>query len=231
MTNETETPKPKRLWRLTRTLTLWLIRMPAWCIALLLLIGTYTWGRVGPTVTDHVNQAYASVPFLHDEYEVPLQMLIKPNDLPIETLACSIAEQKGIKCDLILAIIEVESANGTQLTRYEPTLFDKWERDRKYLDRTANERRSLASSHGLMHILGSTSEEFCSKPYSAMYDNEENLRCGIAYLLSCFQKTNDPWEAVRCYNGTGPGAVNHANRVFAALGRRQNKDLIVLAAK
>lgn len=222
------TKPPRRIYRYAKRVILHIVRMPAWCIAINMLMLTYTWSCVGPIVTAYTAHAhaYASVPFLQ-EYEVPLRELIKPNDIDYPILACSIAAAKGVSCDLVLAIIEIESVNGTQLTRFEPGLLADWDKDRKYLDRTENERRSLASSHGLMHVLGSTAEDFCSKKYSMMYDNEINLKCGIDYLLDCFKKTNDAWKAVKCYNGSGDKAVIHADRVFVALARLQNRNLIV----
>lgn len=118
------------------------------------------------------------------------------------------------------ALAEVESSQGKYLYRHEPHL------EARLKDVPAAERRPLASSHGVMHVLGLNAEPECGIHWSKLYDTMLGVDCGAKMLAAGLKKhagVKDKgqrfWLAFKSYNGTGEAAERHADKVMATAAK------------
>lgn len=149
---------------------------------------------------------------------------VPAESLPLEVIYRKAAEKYGLPPVALKALAMQESSGGKYLYRFEPHVFAR-------LKGEENERRMMASSHGVMQILGTTAKEACGLHWSELYDRLQNVMCGARYLRMQLDrhKTGDKAErmlkAFASYNGSGEKAELHAQRVMAWVGRLMFEDV------
>lgn len=131
------------------------------------------------------------------------------------------AAAHGIKPELIEALIQVESANRPEAIRYEPHL----------LKTNTDQGRMLASSHGLMQVLGTwANTSVCpAKTWSELYFPQTNIKCGTAILADALKNSPSVYQALVTYNGGAACSKNpkcaaqahgYATKVLTALAEK-----------
>lgn len=116
---------------------------------------------------------------------------------------------------LVATIIMRESGGKRDAVRYEPGQLAKAQK----LTKNESEARQLASSHGLMQVMGWWSKEF-QISWADLYDEEQNIEVGSAILKKCMdrhvgkEKIKQIHGALTCYNGSEV----YANAVLKDLG-------------
>ncbi len=123
--------------------------------------------------------------------------VVDPNDASMDDLIEAAARRRGISPALARAIAQVESAGGRYVYRFEPALYEAM----KGLRVSDSERRALASSHGVMHVLGRNAQR-CGLQWSQLYIPRLGIDCGIKILSDCLSRTKTVDRALICYNGS-----------------------------
>lgn len=147
---------------------------------------------------------------------------VKPEERPLEELIEQVANELKIPAIALQAVVEKESAGGKALYRFEPEVFNR----RQSIDRgSEDERRMLASSHGVGHVMGFNAKPRCNIEWSKLYDTYTGLSCGAKILrqnLDRYKEVRDPAArlrlAFRDYNGSGDMAERYANDAMAKVG-------------
>lgn len=141
--------------------------------------------------------------------EIEKIVQVDPNDAPIQELISDLAQRREIPVPLARAIAEVESAGGKYVYRFEPALYAQMS-DMKVSD---SERRALASSHGVMHVLGRNAK-LCGISWPQLYVPRLGIDCGLKILSDCLTRNKGNFDrALICYNG----GSEYPNRVKLAL--------------
>lgn len=131
------------------------------------------------------------------------------------------AKSKGIKPELIEALIEVESNWKPDAIRFEPSLMQG----------IGDQARMKASSHGLTQILGLwAGKSICPsvKTWADLYEPHKNISCGTSILAEGL-KHGSVYKALIAYNG-GDGCFKNPKCMTQAEGHAM-KVMAVLAEK
>lgn len=135
----------------------------------------------------------------------------QPGLAPLVTLK---AKAVGLPPELVKALVEVESGWKVDAVRFEP----------KLMKGSTEEARAMASSHGLLQVLGSTAAQSCPtlKSWSELYDPAKNISCGVKILAEAKAATGSTKKALMAYNGgmrcasqSCPAAEAHAVKVLS----------------
>lgn len=112
-----------------------------------------------------------------------------------------IAKGWGLKPALVRAIVQVESSGNPKAIRYEPAFYEKYTKG-KY---PFTESRSLATSWGLMQIMGLVSRELGYEgSLSFLLIPELGLFWGCHKLASISEKHQNEQEIIAAYNAGSP---------------------------
>jgi uncharacterized protein YecT (DUF1311 family) len=148
-----------------------------------------------------------------------IERFVPVGQKPLERIIDEAAKEFSLPPVAIKATIMQESA-GKYFYRFEPHVFNRLKEPHE------QERRMLASSHGYMHILGTTAQAECGLKWHELYDTELNIACGAKYLAKQYHKHSKVkdkserlWMAFRDYNGTGDAAARHADKVMGHVGK------------
>jgi uncharacterized protein YecT (DUF1311 family) len=148
-----------------------------------------------------------------------IERFVPVSQKPLERIIDEAAKEFSLPPVAIKATIMQESA-GKYFYRFEPHVFNRLKEPHE------QERRMLASSHGYMHILGTTAQAECGLKWHELYDTELNIACGAKYLAKQYHKHSKVkdkserlWLAFRDYNGTGDAAARHADKVMGHVGK------------
>jgi uncharacterized protein YecT (DUF1311 family) len=148
-----------------------------------------------------------------------IERFVPVGQKPLERIIDEAAKEFSLPPVAIKATIMQESA-GKYFYRFEPHEFNRLKEPHE------QERRMLASSHGYMHILGTTAKAECGLKWHELYDPELNIACGAKYLAKQYNKhskikdkSQRLWLAFRDYNGMGTAAASHADKVMGHVGK------------
>lgn len=133
------------------------------------------------------------------------------------------AKAVGLQPDLVKALIDVESSWKVDAIKFEP----------KLLRGPTEEDRMIASSHGLLQILGSWAKAgSCPgvNSWADLYDPAKNISCGVKILAEAKAKTGSVRKALMAYNGgircasqSCPAAEVHAQKVLASFAEKLSR--------
>ena len=148
------------------------------------------------------------------------QVLVSSESAPTKDLIQLVAAENHINPVVIEAIIDIESEGKSDAIRFEPVVFSRINR------RGSDEERMLASSHGLMQVMGYHAARTCGlKSWAELYEPIKNLRCGTTIIQGALRssasgKSGTPnlREALVRYNGIGERAELYANKVMERIG-------------
>ncbi len=152
---------------------------------------------------------------------------VRLDDLPLPELIRRAGAQHHVDAEILRVLIHNESNGGAQewLYRFEPRVFA--ERAIKDKHHREDERRMLASSHGVGQILGYNAQPRCGIHWSRLYVPAENINCAAKIMrenLDANKTIRDPyarlWLAYKSYNGSGPDAEEYAHRAMRSLAAR-----------
>ncbi len=158
--------------------------------------------------------------------EIPSEKDQTESTTNIKQLITRVAEEQKIDPIILVAIVLKESSDGNKnyLYRFEPSVFSlRAKIDSKF---TENERRMLASSHGITQIMGYRAESDCGVHWSKLYDNYTSLSCSAKIIkeniFRASKTISNPAqrlkEAYRMYNGAGPRAEQYASDAMSIIG-------------
>ncbi len=135
----------------------------------------------------------------------------------LEVIVKEKAAQYGVFEPVVWAVMEAESGQKfNQLYRFEPGLYSGPKALAYRKGESDSERRMRASSHGRMHCLGNTAEQFGIK-WQELYDDEIGVECGVRYLKLCLDKNGGNYDlALADYNGSSA----YPPLVYTALSRK-----------
>ncbi len=125
---------------------------------------------------------------------------------------------------ILRALIDQESSGGNALYRFEESVYVRRSAADSKLY-SVDERRMLASSHGVAHVMGYRAEPDCKIHWSRLYSPMEGLRCAARIMKAnlAASTAKDPAtrlrEAFRRYNGSGPNAEYYADQMMARVGQ------------
>lgn len=130
----------------------------------------------------------------------------------LHQLIYRIAKEEDINPNLIWSMIKVESA-GSQ-TRYEPRVAIN--RAMADINLKPEDRQAMASSHGLMQIMGYNASQ-CNLSWKDLYQPELNIRCGLKLLKGWIRASTGKNARERLYNalakyngGYRPASMSYA---------------------
>ena len=134
----------------------------------------------------------------------------------IEALVGASAAAHRLPRDLIAAIVQVESSGNTWATRWEGGFYDRYIRDRTWpvygAVSKSTERVGLATSWGLMQVMGATARERgYDRPFFAeLCDPATGIEYGCRHLVYLRGREDGDLErVVRAYNtGRGDPSTN-----------------------
>lgn len=141
--------------------------------------------------------------------EVPVERLIEidPNQKAIGELIIEESERAGVPEIITRAMATVESGHKLNpfATRFEPSVYARIKADDDVT------RRALASSHGILQVMGFHAAETCKgivRHWSELYQAQKGLRCGLKILNDCLGRLKNITDAserftkaLGCYNG------------------------------
>lgn len=144
------------------------------------------------------------------------KVLVSPETAPTSEIIKIVAAENRINPILLQSIIDVESGGKNDAIRFEPAVYGRINR------RGSDEERMLASSHGLMQVMGYHAEKTCGlKSWAELYNPTINIRCGARILLSSLQssargesRASNLRTALVRYNGVGEQAEKYAGKVM-----------------
>lgn len=170
--------------------------------------------------------------FLIDKYnfytkkelvKVPEEVIYDNSD--IESVIKRVSKETGLHEVILKALIDAESSGGEEnsLYRYEPRVFAQRAKiDSEYSE---SERKMLASSHGVAHIMGYRAKPDCGVHWSKLYDNYTAIKCSAKILidnLDSYREISNPSERLRraykMYNGSGEQAERYSVKLMAKIG-------------
>lgn len=146
---------------------------------------------------------------------------LKPS---IDDLMQTIPAKYNIPPILARAIMEQESGGKRDAIRYEPGQRD---RAKKAGAKTEGDIMALASSHGLLQIMGWHAPRY-NISWSDLYDPETNVEVGMAILRDCLDRKRASkkydwyFQALACYNGSEV----YAKHVMEGVSRRLVEDAL-----
>lgn len=121
------------------------------------------------------------------------------------------AKKHGVPLELVTAIVQVESSGNTHAVRFEGGFYDRYIKDREWQTYGAvsksTERIGLATSWGLMQIMGAVARErgFEAPFFALLCEPEIGTDYGCRHLAYLWGRENGDWpRVIRAYN-TGRG--------------------------
>lgn len=127
---------------------------------------------------------------------VPVRKEYVKETKPFSRIIEEVADKYEIEPSIITKVIAWESAQGTDLRRFE---VNKCKNDKDCQE--SFDRMALHASHGPMHVMGSTAKSYCGISWEELYDTEKGINCGVSYLRHCLNKTGTREGMLLCYNG------------------------------
>lgn len=187
--------------------------------------------RVAEYATTKADQIYVSAIESLPKSLIPKESNIAARlPLSLADAIKRVAREQRVPEVALSAMVEQESSNGEFLTSQLEVAT--YRRLLKSMPNTPEEQiQELAKSHGPAHVMGITALEFCDLQVAELYDNYKSLTCAAKYLRMQIDKTKGPsiedrlWQAFRGYNGQGPAAGKHADRVYALMKKKMNGSL------
>lgn len=130
------------------------------------------------------------------------------NTFRAEILAVS--KKQHVPIPVIIATISTESSGNPQAYRYEPAFYTRYIQNKAawksnpYYDSP----KRISASYGLMQILYTTaySVGFRGKPED-LYDPEQNLEVGCAYIASTYQVQQHGWDPPKIACAYNAGSI------------------------
>lgn len=151
---------------------------------------------------------------------------VQPLDLPVGEIIRRVSDEMGVNPVITKAIAMRESRLEPDAIRFEPKVFSRLKVG------SEDQRRMLASSHGVMQIMGFNQDICGLKSWAELYDPAVNVRCALYILKKNAQEARsikNPAarlrEALRRYNGSGEHAENYADAVMANIADELLNDL------
>lgn len=148
--------------------------------------------------------------------------LVQVEQLPPEQLIGKYAKDLRVPKIIGLILLDKESGGGSQVYRFEPKVFERI-KGRKGV--SESESRMLASSHGVLQVMGFNAQPRCGIHWSKLY-GPEGVFCGLKIMrenLTQHKAVKDigqrVWLAFRDYNGSGPDAERYADHAMTIAGR------------
>lgn len=182
---------------------------------------------------------YAKERYAHF-YGVVMEKLPKPESLKsatsrrsytLEEAILRVAREQRVPAVALAAMVEQESSNGEFLTsKVEMPTYNRLLKSMPQIDDDL--RINLARSHGPAHVMGITALQVCDMNYKDLYDNYKGLTCAAKYLRIQMDRAKGKnvqeklWQAFKGYNGTGPRAELHANKVYALMQKKMVVGLV-----
>lgn len=93
-------------------------------------------------------------------------------------------------------VFDQESSKGKQLSRFEKHKFVETGDPTTHLERVA-----MATSHGPMHVLGTTLKSLKYDWKAVQASPRLGIRAGLQYLAICLRGEESLFDGLRCYNG------------------------------
>lgn len=155
---------------------------------------------------------------------------VKISERDLTDIIADVSKEFNLNPVILKAVVAQESS-GQFLYRFEPRVFDS----RKNADRytTEDERRMLASSHGLTQVMGYNAEARCNIHWSKLYDEYNSLRCAAIIIrenLNNVKHVSNSSEklrlALKAYNGSGDMAEAYSQKIMAKIGELLLKDSV-----
>jgi len=144
-----------------------------------------------------------------------------PPTSPYDALIQTVANSYTLPYDLLRSQVFVESSFDPQAFRHEPDFFDRYIRHHPEAKGYAYGQLA-ACSFGLLQILLETALEigYDDRP-ERLFDPRVGLVWGAKYMQTRLQKSGGDYHAaLASYNGTGPVALDYADRIYALAGRQ-----------
>ncbi len=170
---------------------------------------------------DYIYSKYSTLISNFKQVEI-VKEYVNEAELPIEELTEIISRKHQLPSVVLQALISKESNNGKSVYRFEPRVFSRLDTKKHSED----ERRMLASSHGIAQVMGFNAQSRCGIHWSKLYDNYTGLECGAKILREELNRTNKNdeigdriWFALRSYNGSGGDAEKYADNVMSTIGK------------
>lgn len=144
---------------------------------------------------------------------------------PILDLIAKAANKHNLPVELVTAIVKVESGGNPWAVRFEPAFYDKYVSSIPKLYGAITretERKLLATSFGLMQIMGQTArtQGYDGAFLTELCDPEIGLEWGCRYL----ENQRDRYEA--SYGINGVIASYNAGSVRLVNGKFRNQDYV-----
>ena len=143
------------------------------------------------------------------------------HELDLQTALKAAARNHQVPYVALRAIADAESSGGKKLYRFEPDVFNRLSKISKASE---DERRMLASSHGVMHVMGFNAWNRCGIDWNDLYNREKGIDCGAKILAQNLETYSGKKRAValrlalRDYNGSGDRAEAYADKVMGKIG-------------
>ena len=145
---------------------------------------------------------------------------VQPVELSTDEMIERISIAMSINPTITKAIARQESGLSyrADALRFEPHLEARFAK----MARGAEERRMLATSIGVMQVIGGFHLKTCNlTSYAQLFDRKTNITCGITVLQACL-KYNDKEvsisrrfrRALQCYNG----GEDYAGKILEHIG-------------
>lgn len=146
------------------------------------------------------------IKYLDDEYfDLENNIPSVPDD--IEKIAEQMSIEFNVPKPLLCAVIFCESAFRKKAYRFEPAFKSRYiDRNSNYKDLPDDEKEWLATSHGLMQIMGLTAIElgYQFDTMEQIYEPEINIEIGAFFLRKLFNKYKSWEDAIASYNAGSP---------------------------
>lgn len=147
-----------------------------------------------------------------------VKVWVNAEEVPTSELIRRFSLEAKLNPIITHAIIEEESNGRIDAIRFEQHVFNRLP------TRDAEQKRMLASSHGLMQVMGYHAAQSCHlQTWAELYDRAKNIKCGLKILSNNLKaaKGGTPAERLRnslkAYNGSGPIAEEYAERIMARI--------------
>lgn len=126
------------------------------------------------------------------------QVKVYAGQKPLSKIIEEAADRNDVEPSIIKRIIAWESNNGQDTEHFEIKHCEKDKSCQQQFDLIARH-----SSHGLMHVLGTTAESECGMTWQDLVDTEKGVQCGTKYFGKLLRKYGSIERALLAYNGGG----------------------------
>lgn len=209
----------KEIVSFKRRAFIWFLELVA--VVLFLLVVGEAFARVKQYAVTQYDRAYTWALEQVTRTEI-IREYVHVEEATTEALVQSIARKMGMNPIIVEALIEQESAKRHDAIRFEEHVYRRISLEAPGLP--DDQRRMLASSHGLMQVMGHNARRMCSMSWADLYDRRKNIECGVTILkknLTAHKTVKEPGArlrlALRDYNGRGERAEAYADRVMGRI--------------